>query len=750
MRKNLLFVSFFILSIAIKAQSSSRWSDLFSYNNVLAIRDDSDRLIAATENGIFYYNPSTGEIKKMSKANGLHDVKITAFDYNPETRTGLIGYKSGGLDVITPNGIFYIVDIPIANGYNGDKKINHISIKGDQATISVGYGVSIFNLAKREFGDTAFFSSGGVFTNANEAGIVNNTVYVATDVGLFSHEINTTFSNFLTWQSSKINGVFKNIASKDILAYSSGNQVKYGNPASVTSLANLPILSGSFTNIKDVVIDQQKILVADEMALYQFSANGTLEQRVNYTEIINTGAYYNNTLYTGSLLNGILDKNKTSIKPDGPYNNAAFKINLFQNQIVISSGGKKDYNDPIVRNLGYYHFDGLKWNYPNYFLTSKKEFNVTDVAINPAKPSEIFFTNYVTLNPEAKGVFKFTNNEFSKFYFFDEQNGNRPAGLVFDENNNLFVSLFFIPGISSVGFAYYDKTSDNFLIKPVITNGGAERPFAKNGILYIPGGFSNTGGLLIYDYNDTLTNFSDDKYKLIKKLNNLPSEGTASVMVDKNDNVWIGNRQGVRILSNPKSAILEVSPQTEAIIIEQNGLGEELFRDSEILSIAVDSGNQKWISASGGGVFFISPNGEQTYLHFTKANSPLPNNSVTDIQIDEKTGKVYFATLDGVVVYQGDIANVSDNFGDVLVYPNPVVYSQFKGNVRIKGLAAKTNIRITDAAGNVVHSAIARGGYYEWNLNNQRGVRVASGIYFVLMTNEDGTDKATAKIAVVN
>ena len=136
--------------------------------------------------------------------------------------------------------------------------------------------------------------------------------------------------------------------------------------------------------------------------------------------------------------------------------------------------------------------------------------------------------------------------------------------------------------------------------------------------------------------------------------------------------------------------------------------------------------------------------------HFTRENSPLPTNDVTDIKVDKATGKVYFVTVEGVVVYQGDVVNVNDNFADVLVYPNPVVYSQHKGNVKIRGLAAKTNIRITDAAGNLVHQAVARGGFYEWNLLNHRGARVASGIYFVLMTNEDGTDTATAKIAVVN
>jgi hypothetical protein len=122
---------------------------LFSYNNVLAIREDNGKLIAATENGIFFYTPATGEITKLSKANGLHEVKISAFDYNPETKIGLVGYKNGAMDVITPEGITYVVDIPIAAGYNGEKRINHISITGNLAVISVNYGVSIFRLDKK-------------------------------------------------------------------------------------------------------------------------------------------------------------------------------------------------------------------------------------------------------------------------------------------------------------------------------------------------------------------------------------------------------------------------------------------------------------------------------------------------------------------------------------------------------------------------------------------------------------------------
>ncbi|MDO5617133.1 MAG: T9SS type A sorting domain-containing protein, partial [Cruoricaptor ignavus] len=249
--------------------------------------------------------------------------------------------------------------------------------------------------------------------------------------------------------------------------------------------------------------------------------------------------------------------------------------------------------------------------------------------------------------------------------------------------------------------------------------------------------------------NNTPANLNDDSIYSIGSDNGLPSgsDGVLSVAVDKSGDAWIGTNNGLRVVNSITSNYNNAT--AEPIVIEQNGIGEELFRDSQILQIAVDSGNQKWVSVEGGGVFYISANGQNTIQHFTKENSPLPNNNVTDIKIDERNGKVYFATYEGIVTYQGDVANVTENFGDVLVYPNPVVYANYKGNVRIKGLAERTNIRITDAAGNLVHQATARGGYYDWDLTN-RGKRVASGIYFVLMTNENGTDKATAKIAVVN
>ena len=739
--KKILPLLLFGLSLNLFSQkiSSPKWSDLFSYNNVLSIREDNGKLIAATENGIFYYTPATGEVTKLSKANGLHEVKISAFDYNPVTKIGLVGYKNGSMDVITPEGITYVVDIPIATGYSGDKKINHISITGNLAVISVGYGVSIFRLDRKEFADSSFFINGGNYQASKEAVIKGNVVYAVTSSGLKTHEMDVTFPIYTTWNTIA-GGNLTQISATDLIAYSNGNQVFFGSGTAFSAL------SQSFSTVQDIVVTAQNIIVADVSNVYVFDLFGNNVKSFNANERLNTAYFSNANLFAGSKLSGILNEAREKIKPDGPYNNTSYRINIQNQQLVISTGGRTDYNTPNYTDLGYYHFDGTQWKYPDFFLTFPGPLNVMDVVINPSKPSEIFFVNFSFIDGQ-KGIYRMENDEFVKNYATTGTFFKRVSGLTFDENNQLFVSA---AEDGKLGFFYYTPATDSFSLVTPISAGDSQKPFAKDGILYILSPTMNSGGLLIYDYKNTPSSLGDDRFKIIRKGNNLPSDGVVSAAIDRNGDVWIGGRLGLRILQNPSAAIDEANPQAEPIIIEENGTGEELFRDSHILSVEVDQGNQKWISVDDGGVFYLSSNGEQTLTQFTRANSPLPTNNVTDIKVDSKTGKVYFVTLEGVVVYQGDVLEVTENFGDVLVYPNPVVYAQYKGNVRIRGLAAKTNIRITDAAGNLVHQAVARGGSYEWNLANNRGVRVASGIYFVLMTNEDGTDTSTAKIAVVN
>lgn len=735
-----------------QTQSSSKWTDLFSYNNVLAFKESNGKIIAATENGVFYYDTVSGEITKLSKANGLHEVKISAFDYNPDTKIALVGYKSGNLDVITEDGVTYVVDIPLSQSYTGSKVINHISINGDKAVISVGYGVSIFDLTKKEFGDTCFFFNGTSYISALESVLKDNVVYSVTSSGIKSHPLNVTFSVYTSWVTTA--GNYLQIEANSIFALASATKVYFGS-----DINSLTTIADTFVKVKDIKVQSQNIVVTDQTKVYVYNLSGNLQKTFDAGEELNTAYIVNNNLYSGSKFSGIFDESKNAYKPDGPYSNTSYKIQIIGDKFWVSTGGREGRYNPALNprpDFGFFYYDGKQWIYPTYFVNNPISFNALDVTANPANNNEVFMTNYSQTT--GQGIYKFNYNEANKDFDFVKYyqlgsifNLNRPVGLTFDENNNLIGSMAFSISYTDISSSllFYDKANDNFLVSNLGIAAAAQKPIIKDERIWLPTPRQNY--FVAYNYNKTPTNLSDDKKYVFDKTSGLPESaaGTLSVAADINGDIWIGSDRGVRVLSGGVSS-LDNNPKLEPIIITQNGIAEELFKDSQVLQIEVDSGNQKWVSIDGGGVFYLSSNGENTIQHFTSVNSPLPDDTVTDIKVDPKTGKVYFVTFNGIVVYQGDVVNVTSNFGNVKVYPNPVITAQYRGNVKITGLAEKTSIRITDAAGNVVHSAVARGGYYEWNLNNQRGIRVASGIYYVLMTNEDATDKATAKIAVVN
>lgn len=740
-----VFTVFSFLILQSQVISSSRWTDLFSYNNVLHIREDNGKLIAATENGIFFYTPKTGELTKLSKANGLHEVKISAFDYNPETKTGLVGYVNGTMDVIKPDGITYVVDIPLATGYTGSKKINHISITGNRAVVSVNYGVSIFDLEKKEFGDTSFFISNGDYIPAIESVIKDNTVYAVTASAVKKHEINVTFPIYSGWSDAEV-GSFNHIdIENNLIALAGTTQVLYGDGNSFS-----PIPQG-FSAIKDVTVTPHNILVTDAETAFSFSRTGAAAGILEAKENLNSSWISDGKIYAATEHSGIFDSGLKSYKPDGPYNNQSYKIFLKKDKMWVASGA---YAGLYPSKLGYYYFDGKSWIYPDYFKLNPDNFsfNITDIAVNPADDTELFFTNSLQKNPE-KGIFRMKNDKFVKLYNEPHISYIRvPINVEYDENNELFSTKLWHEfnangwGVN-ISLQHYDKVTDTFVDYPKIHSNQVQNLLLNDGIAYIASPDELGGSMVLYKYNRTAS-VNDDKSKLLLTENGIPTGAVCSA-IDKTGDLWIGTASGLKILRNPAAAIDELKPKAEPVIIVQNGIAEELFRDSKILNITVDSGNFKWISIEEGGVYYLSPNGERTVEHFTRGNSPLPVDNITDIQIDESAGEVFFVSREGIVSYKGNLSNVTENFGNVIVYPNPVVQANYKGNVKIKGLAERTNIRITDAGGNLVHQAVARGGYYEWDLTN-RGKRVASGIYFVLMTNADGTDKATAKIAVVN
>ena len=86
----------------------------------------------------------------------------------------------------------------------------------------------------------------------------------------------------------------------------------------------------------------------------------------------------------------------------------------------------------------------------------------------------------------------------------------------------------------------------------------------------------------------------------------------------------------------------------------------------------MDGSNNKWVSTADAGVFYLSPDGQQTIYHFTEENSPLPSNSVIAMAQNKNDGTIYFGTPRGMVSFKAGGSIPSSSLEDTFIYPNPV------------------------------------------------------------------------------
>lgn len=734
----------FLIPVLVFGQNSnSRWQDLFAYNNIRHIWEINGLIFCSAENGLFSYDPASGEIQKISKANELNDVGITAFNYNPDNEVIFIGYERGELDILSPEENHNFLEIPLHQGYTGSKSVNHILTHQNVAIIAGEFGLASFSLENFEFMETAYFLIGGNYYGVNESAVMDGVLYTAGNGGIYHHPLDGFIANFTSWEQPPgiPNSPYQEIVSfnGNILASNWGNIYRFDGE-------NWSYF-GNFPTLRDLTVNGDVLTITELHQVHNYDTNLNLIQTVSFTQELNTAIKSGNITYGGSKAEGlIVGLNK--ILPDGPYNNKSWSITAYDQQVWIAPGGMNNFNTPQTNEDGYFHFNGTTWLH----VKSEEMLNAKDIVhieVNPSNTSEVYVSSWFE-HPSwgagestRIGMFKMVNDVMSAHYN-SENSGlkvrERIGGSKLDEQGNLWVAQGFV---NQGGSGLARKTaSGNWSYINLGAGSGVLRPIVYNGYAFVPSPRSLGGGLYVSNM-ETVYRISS-----AASSGKLPTNYVICAAIDEGGILWIGTELGLRILYNPIEEILSGNFETQPILIVQNGLPEALFMDTQINDIEVDGANRKWVATETSGVFYLSENGEETVFHFTSSNSPLPSNNVVDIHVDPITGVVYFATDRGVVSYRSDAVDVGDSFGDVYAYPNPV-RPGFSGKVVIKGLPNDADVRIVDVVGNLIYKTKAAGGVAEWDTKNMNGKPVASGVYLVLMTNRDASETKQTKIAIV-
>ena len=767
------------LSIETNSSAYPGWETYFSYNSIPSIAEGVNEIYFASYNSIFSYNIFNSQIEKFDTLNELSGDEISAFYHSENNNLIAIGYSSGFLQIINlnSNSIINIYDILNKPTIPADrKKINHFYQNEDDLLISTGYGISVYDINAFEFGDTYYIGDFASMLNISSTIVDENYIYASSpDLGIFRANLESNLIDFNSWQAIYSGNIYELLINENnILFYDDFNLMSIKNEEIIT-------LSTLQNEIKNVSINDSKIIIISEDNCIIY--NNDLSQILNlfesetYMTIFNDGIIKNNKTYIATDEKGVLviensNNSFSFLKPDGPLENNIFSVETLNNHTWVSFGSYSEYFNPYP--LKYSGVSSYDENLEGWFNITKDSIpnqavNLNNISINPFDNNNVFISSF------HGGLIEMDNFNFTELY--DNNNSGletlltsdseyesiRISDIEFDENGDLWVLNSRVDNpLKSFSL---DNNSWNSYDFTEIINDGFQDELGFNDIE-----IDDYGNKWIASLRSGLIGFNNNSGNIrLRKVfsqdqSDMPSSYVKSIAADNNNHLWIGTVQGLRVLYNTSNFFDASVVTTQKIVILEDGIPRELLEQQYITDIEVDGANNKWVGTIGSGVFYFSPNGQQTIYHFTKENSPLPSNNINDISVNSVNGKVYFATDRGLVSFNTGSSSSSENFSNAFVYPNPVrpEFNTQLDKIKIKGLTENVNIKITDIAGNLVAEAQSNinsryrnfnleidGGTAFWNGKNLRNQNVASGVYILMLSDLESYETKILKLMII-
>ena len=769
--KSTLFIAAWLISsfaIAQDGVSIGNWRTHLPYQKVIGVEVVGNKIYAATQYELFYYDTQDNSINILNKINGLSDIGISTIGYNESQRKLFVAYTNANVDLINYDGnIRNMSDIKDKN-IVGNKSINHVYFNGDLAYVACSFGIVVFDLKKEEVKDTYYIGNQGDMINVTDVAFYNGRIYACTDDGVYYADQDAqNLANYAVWHfdtslihphlaynemevfAGKLLLNYNGGFNSDTLFVFNGSHWSYFDKENVSEKHEMRAYSDRLLLVNRYNISEHDRNLDQVHSIH--SPGGSIEPLA--VTIDNNGNYWIGDTQRG-LIRTSDGWNNMDVKPNGTASKNVFELKACGDQVWIATGGYAANWSKRYMREGVARFDG-SWTILNY--TTLPDLNeYTDfvcTATNPKDPSVTYVGTW------GKGILKFKDNELVEVY--DEENSslhhwvNDPSlinisGLAFDSKGNLWAANTGAPNLLSM--MEPNGTWHSFNL------GGSLSAIDIGTLLIDHNDYKwitrRNGEVIVFNDNGTFDNPADD---LAVNLNTATGNGNllgavSCLTVDNKGNVWAGTDKGPCLFDDTKKIFSGENFDATQVRVPRNDGTDQydfLFAESSVLSMAAMEGSgQIWFGLESG-VYLMSFDGKPKQIHyFNTNNSPLLDNAVTTMAVD-KSGEVFFGTGSGVISYRGEYATPEPIISDVVAYPNPVRMG-YNGYVGIKGLVSNSLVRITTVDGTFVTQLISEGGQAVWDCTTINGEKVEPGVYFIFVSTKQGTDKFATKILIMN
>ncbi len=777
MKKILFFVIIFNTIFGYtQVDYSDKWEGFFSYNNVKDFVKVEQKIYAITDNAVFIYDINTGESEKISSIQGLSGEQTSAIFYDTDYNRLIIGYENGLVEIVNENGNINVADDIKRLNIAGSKRINHISKYQNLLFVATPFAIIEYNIENLEFGDTFYIGTASSTVNINQTLVFDNTIFAATENGIYTADVTHPYLiDFNNWQQpiGNFTGNYTALTIFNNEVYASKNNSLYR----LTSANTIQFVQNFNENIINLNHSDEYLTLTTQDKSYILNTALTLLDTANsfgeYNFKLKNSYVENEVVYLATNKYGILSRllyntEYLEIHPEGPLYNDIYSIDIKKGNlwIVFGAADYSTYNFTGTQK-GFSHYNGDIWINTRYLDIGFEARDLLNVAIDPFHENRVFISSY------RNGLIEVENDVVTNLYNhtnspLDIWSGASPSFLpngilltssAFDKQGNLWVSNSY----SNNRINKFDIQNSTWTIYsfgnviPVSDKNGLGDVVIDNlGNKWL--GSRSFGALVFNENGEKSAALTTEAGKGL-----LPDNMVRSIAVDKNNTIWIGTIRGFRTFRSVSSVFEEEITETQPVLIRLEGAtGEEqaqiVLGEQSINAIAIDGANNKWFGTNTSGVLGTNPTGREELYLFNKDNSPLPSNKINKIKVDNATGKVYFATDNGLVAFKSEVAPFSDTLGETYAYPNPSTNeNEF---ITITGrnntyLPRGTNVKILDSAGylvhetNVVEGQELKGGKVVWNKRNLAGTKVASGVYIILLTLPDKSETSSTKVAII-
>ncbi len=766
---NIVLLLMLVCTVSLQAQLAvGKWQDRFSYYELHKVSQAGDRIYCSAGGGLFYYDLEDLTVNRMNKTTILNDVGIATFAYDSKTGAVVVAYSNANVDIVRNDNVVNISDIKRSN-LGGDKTVNNISFYNGCAYLACGFGIVVIDLARNEIKETYYLGPDGSYMNINDVAFTDSLIVAATDGGIMTAGKNNPYLNIVgNWTldgSSLLAG--QKVACLDVdnagrivaMAYSAGSDTTVYRENE--SLTFVPLTSG---NIRNVKLSHNRLLVCfdDKIAIYdgqyslsqEIGAIDWMKMEANDAEIGSDGRLW--IAHRWAALAAVELNNNLHLNifyPSGPGSDNGFRLTAFDGDLMVCPGGHTSTYSGVYLPANVYTMNNNEWKTlddPDNLLNGVTD--IIDIAVNPRKQNVRLAAAW------RSGIVEITDNKVTNLY-----NESNSDGALQPYVQGSYTALF-------TGAVAYDGKGNAWITNSLKSDGLVVKYNDGSWASFNTQNMVNGSDLdhIIWDSVNDMKIFWGRANKLfvhdgIGKMAYIdPNNGAKletsmvnSVVQDHNGNLWIGTNKGIKVVYDFSRIFQnggegERSPVTcSNILYNENGINEYLMAYESITSIVIDGANRKWVGTSNGGLYLLSANGLEQIEHFTTANSPLFSDKIVALAVMPWSGELFIVTDKGMQSYRATATYAfSEPMEDIHAFPNPV-RPDYDGLIAIKGFTRNAIVHITDAAGNTVYSTRANGGQAIWNGCTNSGERVASGVYYVFASADDGSMRSATKILII-